>query len=332
MVVGVSFRRLALIGTVNLLGVLALLALAEAVSYGVLRLRDQPAARTEWSEGYALNDSLLGKRRPPMDIATVTRRSADGGIIYQQTETSDSLGWRVVPGAVPRSRFVAFFGGSYTYGLGIGDDEHLAARFAQIQERYRPHSLSFGGWGPSHFLALIESQTPLGIEADTGVAVFTYIPAHADRVQGPFHIAAPGRWAQHHPLYEPEGDSMVYKGSMLTGRPTKARLFGLLASLHTVKLLAPNATFVEQDPSLASRVLSQACRRFAERFVSLGCFVVLYPNRTDHELPPGEFELIDLRGLYDPSNPAMAAMPGVDSHPTAAAIRLYADTLAALLP
>ncbi len=140
--------------------------------------------------------------------------------IYDVTYTIDSHGLRKTPGitasAAARSAFL-FFGGSFTFGEGLNDDETLPYQFAkELRFTHPVVNFGFSGYGPHQMLRSIE----LGIlnEVVSGpvqAAVYVALPGHVDRAAGKVW------WDPVGPKYELDfaGDGAV-RGSFYEGAGT----------------------------------------------------------------------------------------------------------------
>jgi hypothetical protein len=81
-----------------------------------------------------------------------------GEVIYEHQVTIGENGLRTT---LPFNRLskeaILFFGGSFTYGEGVGDDETLPAQVGKITKgRYRVYNFGLHGYGPQHMLAAVE--------------------------------------------------------------------------------------------------------------------------------------------------------------------------------
>ena len=107
---------------------------------------------------YFRDDPLLGYALRP-DQQVQARWMVGGESVYDVVYTIDGSGLRVEPPVAPGggSECVLFFGGSFTFGEGVGDSETLPYRTG-VRAGGRVRSLNFGlhGYGPHHMLAALE--------------------------------------------------------------------------------------------------------------------------------------------------------------------------------
>ena len=100
--------------------------------------------------GYALVPGLSG---------TKTKRRGDD-IIFIERFTVDDKGLRISPPDRGGSDIecILFFGGSFTYGVGLTDDETLPYQVGIMSGgEYRVHNFAAGGYGPHQMLAALET-------------------------------------------------------------------------------------------------------------------------------------------------------------------------------
>ena len=154
-------RRPARFVLVNVAAVLATLAASEAwfsrsvgptLSYTV----EQPPGTS-----YFRRDPLLGDAACPNVRAVQRLSNPDGSEIFRATYTIDARGLRVTPERDPVERdsmpAIVFFGCSFTFGEGVGDERSMPYRVGLLQPAYQVYNFGFHGFGPQQMLATIES-------------------------------------------------------------------------------------------------------------------------------------------------------------------------------
>jgi hypothetical protein len=135
--------------------------------------------------GYKVFDKILGYR-PGVNRSDDAKSSLpDGEILFATVYTTNSDGWRVSPEPRIAGKSVLFFGGSFTYGECLKDNETFAWLIGQ-NTGYKVFNFSFHGYGPHQMLAGIEKGVYTKIIKDTTPvnAIYTAIPSHIERSGG----------------------------------------------------------------------------------------------------------------------------------------------------
>ncbi len=89
-------------------------------------------------------------------------------------------GWRIVPGAPETGPTIAFFGGSFTMGTGVDDDEVFPAVLqAEHWTDHRIRNLGCHGYGTTQLLLLLRDE--FGAGRQIHMAVYCWIDIHLAR-------------------------------------------------------------------------------------------------------------------------------------------------------
>ncbi|MFV2065525.1 MAG: hypothetical protein ACC645_00990 [Pirellulales bacterium] len=148
---------------------------------------------------YFVEHPLLGYA-PPAGIQ-VTAREHDGErLIYTVTYRIGPDGLRMVPRAddnEPTDGSVLFFGGSFTFGEGLPDEQTLPYLAVQgFQQSYVSYNLGFHGYGPHQMLAALEhGLVDSVVKQAPRHVIYQAIPDHVARVAGL------SNWDRHGPKY-----------------------------------------------------------------------------------------------------------------------------------
>lgn len=158
-----------------------------------LTFRYQPVVAFDESGGYRGNQyfqphDVLGYGSKASAHIAVSR-TVDGEIVYDVENTIDETGLRISPPVRSDGRTrgcVWFFGGSYTFGEGVEDDETMPWRVgSKTQGDYVVRNFGFHGYGPHQMLAELQSgltQERAGCEPTH--VVYQAIIWHAQRAVG----------------------------------------------------------------------------------------------------------------------------------------------------
>lgn len=185
----VRCRRPALrLVALNVAAACAVLAAAETWFWLGDRGLDPSSITQTSSHDYKIRHDILGWAPYPSNRREVSKRYRDR-VLYDTTYTIDDLGLRLSPPEDPAGveGTVLFFGGSFTFGEGLADEETLAYRTGILTDgRWRVRNLGFHGYGPQQMLAAIENDlvSPLVAPGGRVVAVYQSALFHARRAAG----------------------------------------------------------------------------------------------------------------------------------------------------
>ncbi len=184
----------------------------------------QPAGSLHRIEGKKYDnteDDILGYGLVKNTTRKVTSYYNDE-VVYEATYTIDNNGLRVSP--LPHSAnapAILFFGGSFTYGQGVTDDETMPYLTGILTGRdYAIYNFAIHGHGPQHMLAEIEHGiVRSALTHKPQFAIYQVINDHVNRLKGlqPWLINGP-----HYTLNE---NGVIISSSSLS--PLGARLKGI---------------------------------------------------------------------------------------------------------
>jgi hypothetical protein len=129
------------------------------------------------------------------------------GVVYD-VHYSMPNGLRIAPESLKQTGpTVMFFGDSFTFGVGVNDEDTLPNSFS-IVSRMRVLNFALDGYGPHHMLRLLELDVPKKITASfPRLMVYTAIENHIRRAAGR------AEWDKNGPLYEIQNGHAHYTGS-----------------------------------------------------------------------------------------------------------------------
>jgi len=142
-------------------------------------------------------DEVLGYA-PRREVAILaTQDDTAGRRLYTVTYTFDSLGLRVSPvNTDSNTPCVLFFGGSFTFGSGVEDDEAMPY-LVGVLSGFRVYNFGFQGYGPHQMLAALQQglvSERIG-SCQPEAIIYTMIHGHIRRVAGKT------AWDKHGPRY-----------------------------------------------------------------------------------------------------------------------------------
>lgn len=155
-------------------------------------------------------DEVLGYAPKPNITQPSARAYVGDDLIYDIRYSIDANGLRTTrPNGGVRSsaRCILFFGGSFTFGEGVNDDETMPEQVAiRAPEPVRVYNFGFPGYGPHQMLSALEHglvDRVVGNCSDGLAAIYQAIPDHVKRAAG----LAP--WDRHGPRYRLASDGHV---------------------------------------------------------------------------------------------------------------------------
>ena len=166
---------------------------------------------------YYQKDDLLGYA-PKKNIKITSEKYLNNQCLYKVEYTINDIGLRVSsPIETTKDKeenkyCILFFGGSFTFGEGINDDESLPYQVSihTPKNSYKTYNFGFHGYGPHQMLSAIEHGRVKKIVKCSKKVIIIYqaIKDHFYRAQGL------RSWDKHGPEYQLDKDNqLVYKGS-----------------------------------------------------------------------------------------------------------------------
>lgn len=322
-----------------------LLGIAEVYSWGSTNAIWGPSTHIEYSDRYYTEHDVLGYGPLPGQkvTATMTHRA---GILYQVTYTIDGAGLRISPSyGTERSRCAIFFGGSFTFGEGVNDEEAMPYLVGENSD-LRSYNFGFHGYGPHQMLAALQEgivqETIEGCEP--AAIVYQAIFDHVLRAAGK------RSWGRAGPRYAllPDGN-VVRNGRFADGDPaerdayprfwgkvvnqvhkstTYERYEGLIGDRHLADPLAD-----EQDVELFLSIVAAAKAHTVDHWPRSSFHVIFWDGDAQNDDNVALIDGLKRRGLevHVASDvlPDYGAIGGpyrisVDGHPNPAAHRAFA--------
>lgn len=230
------------------LGVLALLfaigevALDEPVQAAELCHHDE-AARPDKTSSF---DADLGYG-PIAGRAVPALAMGGGGHDFGGVFTIDDHGLRRAPSSEATDALL-FFGGSFTFGLGVPDEATTAFQVgSQLADEYRVYNFSYGGYGPHQMLAALQAgRVEETVDAEPKYAVYQLIMNHVRRACGRTS------WNIHDPRFVMgEGDLVVRDGRHCDPLPEPAGGLALLQRSAIYREATSHTTNAHVDLTIA---------------------------------------------------------------------------------
>lgn len=282
-------KRLALVGLGLALGLVGAVVLGWVVGRGDGRELPEYRIESAGAGSYFSNDPDLGYAPPPSIRARSWRLHEDEPI-YDVRYTIDAQRLRVTPGVRKRGRAVVFFGGSYTFGEGVEDEETMPASVGRwLRGRTKIVNAGFHGYGPHQMLRALETDRLDPILGD-GVehVIYQGIDGHVRRSAGRT------TWDLAGPAYELRDGTVEhvgpFRGPGLTTVGRTLNRFGPTRAL-LAWWLTPGEAEAARDRELYVEIVARAAQIVRDRYGAR--FSVVYWDHADDPIP----EMLEARGL-----------------------------------
>lgn len=233
-----------------------------------------------------------------------------------------------------------FFGCSFTFGLGVNDEESMPSVFARAMEGMEVRNFAESGTGPASTLVALRDGTPglnaFPLRGSRNYAFYGLLGSHVLRVRSS-RWASCG-WVGRLPRFGYDAAGKLQQEGVLYGNCPlpRAPLEWLLnhSQLFQYFNIYGFQTPTETDLKLTAEVILAARDAFRARFGSENFFVVAYPSPdlpawTDGimgRLRAGGITVFDYSRLVDFEQPQFH-IPR-DNHPSALTHRLVGEALA----
>jgi len=280
-------------------------------------------------------DLVIGHHNPS-DATILHKFFRDNKELFEVTYHTDHLGHRISPGKYEgRNKFALFMGCSFTFGVGVQDNETVPYYFAEKQKDYVPYNYGLGASGPHQFLRLLETKNLREeIKEEQGIGIFYYIEEHIQRAT--MHLPSIG-WLRQSPHYElNQNQELEYQGNFEEDKSLWAQLLLKLAFQnfdYFTHHIFPRVS--KQDGDTTCKIIKKIKSEFLKQFPN-SQFVVLY-NSGDMIYPMKNClkkEGINYVSVAPRVNIQLGKKASIygDGHPTALANELIANILAEELP
>ncbi len=280
---------------------------------------------------YFQSHQLLGTA-PKSDFIVNASKKTPSKVIYdvQYTITSDAI--RKSSNAItPGKPSALFYGGSFTFGEGVNDQETLPVYFQEYMNgELQSINMGFHGYGPHQMLVSLEHSLEEKIIAENPPKYLIYqaIPDHVARCQG-FNF-----WDYGGPKYILDDNNNAQYTGPFYGTFNRYALSFLSRSKILQNWLAREREITPEHLQLYAAIVAKSAQLFKERYG--GQMLVIVWHYGDQEMPI--YKSIQALGipvfLVRDIIPDLTAAPDkyrlhlLDKHPTPAAHRKTARWLA----
>jgi hypothetical protein len=243
----------------------------------------------EHAQAFFQRDDWLGYTLVP-DTRVVASRKEEDEVLYEVVYSIDEYRRRVTPIEYlePDPHFILFFGGSYTFGEGVNDNETMPYYVSQLAPKYKSYNYGVGGYGPQHMLAKLQSEgITTEIDESRGILVYTFIGEHIGRAIGSMGIHNQRGDVMPYYFINADGE-LIRRGNFVSGRPLVALLYSIAGKSQTLKYFHidfPLSTRT-QDLETTARIFEESRNVYREKFDSDEFYILIYPGLGAPELIP----------------------------------------------
>lgn len=266
------------------------------------------------------HSDLLGYEPAP-EQRTPWKKMVMGNVAYDVVYTIDATSRRVTPSSAENSKeLVLFFGGSFTFGEGVSDNQTMPHYFGKSADDVAVCNCAAGGYGPQQMLAQLESGRLDDLVRDrTIVAVYTFIDGHLQRAIGSMRVVT--TWGGNMPCYQlDQRDNPTHLGSFNQARVIQTSLDRLCSRSQILKYFRLDVPPYTSDSHvhLTARIIEKSAELLERKASRCRFYLLFYPGsklvrRLGREFEGSSVQVLDYSKLIDRHDPAYRMK--FDGHP-----------------
>jgi hypothetical protein len=281
------------------------------------------------------NDPARGLWPTPNSKSRATLKSGER-IIFDVEYLLDGFARRITPNQsqATRTKYLLFFGCSFTFGHGLRQNETLPYFTAQMLPQYKVYNYAMAASGPSNILVrLNELQREKEVKEKEGILIYPVINDHFRRLIGPASLM--NSWLVEQPYLTTENDKVILKGSFRTGRPILTKLYAQLGKSALLRHF--NVDFPPRyrgsDYYWFAKVMAEIRDTYQKKFGNDQFYVLIWPYMKTQQLIPAlekygikylDYSKLDVDKLLPLKDHGIE----YDGHPTSALTHLLATQIA----
>ena len=252
-----------------------LLSLLEAYSYFQYDRHEKKEYRGSYNQGYFIRDYVLGYVPYP-NISVDSRKLVEDKIVYDVRYTIVD-GHRITQKPSEQNgECILFFGGSFTFGEGVGDRQAMPYLVSEMQQT-QVYNMAFHGYGPHQMLAAIESgMIPSCVPS---LVVFQTIPGH------PARSAGHSFWDRFGPRYGLRNGVAMYQGHFDDNDTVVKNIFRLLLRKSYLyrRYIQIRNKVSDRDIGLYAAIIRKSKENLVNMFPQVKFKVLLWDKEKDDE-------------------------------------------------
>ena len=291
-------------------------------------LADRPQEGKIYPKGYIIDNDILGYAPRKNNTITATKRHK-GELVYEAGYTIDEHGLRLSPPYKENAReCILFFGGSFTFGEGVNDEESMPYQVGIKSEgEYRIYNFGFHGYGPHQMLAAIEQGVlEEMVDCEAKYMIYQAILGHISRSAGL------SSWDQYGPKYVLREGEVHWAGNFSSHLALAfiKRTANKSLIYRNLRRNTPNAN----DIDLFVGIVRRSRDLLAAKYPNSEFHVLLWGNHSDKLYPTTLQKLTD-KGLNvhkvtqivpnDAQSRSKYQLHRYDGHPNARAHEMMAE-------
>ncbi|MFH1321667.1 MAG: hypothetical protein ABII90_13575 [Bacteroidota bacterium] len=283
--------------------------------------KTKPDIETVYSKPFYRIDEFGLCSANPGEYKVATINNENNKVIWHVNYSIDEFGKRKTPieNEEGRDKFLLLFGCSFTFGVGLQNDQTLAYEIGQRTHKYRPYNFGFGGDGPFDALARVETTDfKSQIAEDTGIIIYVLpINVHLERIFGSLDVS---RWNGPRAYYQKGKDGLLVRsGTFSEHRSFLKRLLlkSQILKYNNIKYLF---SITENDIKFAALVINTFFAKFREKYSNAKVYILIYPWSKHKDLlvkyiNKDYIKILDYTGLLDNYEPKYY-LSEYDKHPS----------------
>ena len=292
---------------------------------------EEPGQNEKWCCEEIIKDSHLGWKAPPSTVIS-HKKTMPEKVVFDAKYTFDSYSRRSTPRPANEAKHHAlFFGGSFTLGEGVNDNETLPARVAEMLPEYNVYNYGFCAYGPNNALARMELiENGEEVPERGGFLVYIFIDHHIDRAIGRMSVVS--TWAMRFPYYDLDPDhNIIRKGDFTSGRPNPTLLYRIFGPILTHYYRDLPESIEPKHLELTSKMILKTFSLAKQKLGTQHFVLLLYPG-TGYKGITRNFghkgiTILNYSDLFDFKATGYCLEP--DWHPSPKAYRIVANKLIA---
>jgi hypothetical protein len=231
-----------------------------------------------YAHNFHVPDPDLGYKNKP-SVQANFKKKIGNKLIYKTVYNTDEYSRRITPvkNIEKRNKFIIFFGGSYTFGEGLNNNQTLPYYFGQLNPTFMPYNYGCGGWGTQQMLVKLQSNSIMNeIKEKEGLAVYVFIDYHITRVIGAAHTLS---WTSSFPRYEIDANGNLIRSGTLSSLKASSSTSDFKINFYK--------NIKAKHIKLTAKIIEEAKNTFQKKFENKDFYVLFYPgSRLSNKLIP----------------------------------------------